>query len=175
VTVGSLPPGLTLSASGLLSGTPTAVGTYDFSVQATDANGCTGYRAVNMVVTAGSPPPAGGVDLYILTPCRVIDSRNSSPLAHLGTRDLQFTGVCGIPSTATAVVMNITAVAPATTGFLALYPTGSVWPGTSTLNYRAGKTRGNSAILPLSNLGKATILNNGATQHFIVDVTGYFQ
>jgi hypothetical protein len=27
----------------------------------------------------------------------------------------------------------------------------------------------------LSNLGKATILNNGSTQHFMVDVTGYFE
>jgi hypothetical protein len=40
VTIGSLPPGLTLSASGLLSGTPTAGGSFPFSVVATDANGC---------------------------------------------------------------------------------------------------------------------------------------
>lgn len=174
VPVGTLPPGLTLSVAGVLSGTPTAVGTYDFSVRATDANGCSGYRAVHMVVTAGSPP-ASGADLFILTPCRVIDSRNSSPLANLGTLDMQFTGVCGIPSSATAVVANITAVNPITSGFLALYPTGSAWPGTSTMNYRFGKTRANNAILPLSNLGKATILNNGSTQHFIIDVTGYFE
>ena len=174
VTVGSVPPGLTLSAAGVLSGTPAAAGTYDFSVQATDANGCTGYRAVHMVVTVGTPPPVGS-DLYILTPCRVVDSRSGSPLTHLATRDLQFTGVCGIPSSATAVVANITAINPITTGFLALYPTGSTWGGTSTMNYRFGKTRANNAILPLSNLGKATILNNGSTQHFIVDVTGYFK
>jgi len=36
VTVGSLPPGLSLDSDGTLSGTPTATGTYPFTVQATD-------------------------------------------------------------------------------------------------------------------------------------------
>jgi subtilisin family serine protease len=171
-TVGTLPPGLTLSSGGVLSGTPTTAGTYSFSVQATAANGCTGYRAINMVVTT-TPPP--GTKLYIVTPCRVVDSRNSTALANQATRDLQFTGVCGIPSSAVAVVANVTAISPATTGFLALYPTGSTWPGNSTISYRLGKTRANNAIQRLSNAGQATIYNNGATQHFIIDVTGYFQ
>ncbi len=42
VTGGALPPGLTLSGAGLLSGTPTAPGTFSFSVMATDAVGCPG-------------------------------------------------------------------------------------------------------------------------------------
>jgi len=36
VTAGSLPPGLSLSVGGLLSGTPTTVGSYAFTIQATD-------------------------------------------------------------------------------------------------------------------------------------------
>ena len=39
VTAGSLPPGLALAADGTLSGTPTAAGTYGFTVTATDASG----------------------------------------------------------------------------------------------------------------------------------------
>lgn len=39
---GSLPPGLTLSASGLLSGTPTETDSFSFSVTATDSSGGTG-------------------------------------------------------------------------------------------------------------------------------------
>lgn len=34
-----LPPGLALSAAGVISGTPTTAGVYGFSVVATDANG----------------------------------------------------------------------------------------------------------------------------------------
>jgi hypothetical protein len=37
---GNLPPGITLSASGQLAGTPSVIGTYQFTVIATDANNC---------------------------------------------------------------------------------------------------------------------------------------
>ena len=37
VTTGTLPPGITLSAGGVISGTPTTVGTSDFTVTATDS------------------------------------------------------------------------------------------------------------------------------------------
>ena len=49
-TGGSLPPGLSLSSSGVLSGTPTAAGLYSFTVTATDANGCTGNTAYALQV-----------------------------------------------------------------------------------------------------------------------------
>lgn len=47
----ALPPGLTLSTSGVLSGTPTAPGTYSFIVRSTDANGCFGERSYSQVIT----------------------------------------------------------------------------------------------------------------------------
>ncbi|WP_345293493.1 autotransporter domain-containing protein [Luteimonas vadosa] len=50
VTAGSLPAGLTLSSSGLISGTPTATGTFNFTVQATSSNGFSGTRAYSLVV-----------------------------------------------------------------------------------------------------------------------------
>jgi subtilisin family serine protease len=171
ITVGSGPPGVGVSSAGVLFGTPMTAGTFGFSVLATDANGCSGYRAFNVVIASA---PVVGRSLYVVTPCRIIDTRNSTPLANLATRDVTVAGACGIPSTAVAVVANITVVSPASGGFLALFPTGSTWPGNSTLNYRTGKTRANNAILTLSG-GKTTVLNNGSTQHFIVDVTGYFQ
>ena len=40
VVAGDLPPGLTLSRGGALSGTPTTAGSFTFAVRATDANGC---------------------------------------------------------------------------------------------------------------------------------------
>ena len=51
-TLGALPAGLTLSNSGLLSGTPTAPGLADFSVRASDANGCVGLQPYKLVVEA---------------------------------------------------------------------------------------------------------------------------
>lgn len=53
VTSGSLPPGLSLSPAGVLSGTATSAGTFGFTVTATDATGATGARTYTLVV---NPP-----------------------------------------------------------------------------------------------------------------------
>lgn len=53
VTGGSLPAGLTLdTATGQISGTPTAAGSAAFTVQVRDANGATASAAVSITVTA---------------------------------------------------------------------------------------------------------------------------
>jgi hypothetical protein len=50
---GSLPAGMTFS-SGILSGTPTEVGTFSFTVAASDSNGCNGVQSYTLVITCGS-------------------------------------------------------------------------------------------------------------------------
>jgi uncharacterized protein YhjY with autotransporter beta-barrel domain len=61
LTAGSLPGGITLSAGGTLAGTSNAVGTFNFSITATDANGQAGVRAYTINVAAPvltmTPPP----------------------------------------------------------------------------------------------------------------------
>ncbi|RDZ28228.1 putative Ig domain-containing protein [Lysobacter silvisoli] len=52
-TAGALPPGITLSA-GTLSGTPTAGGTFNFTITATDNHGQTGSRAYSLTVGAAT-------------------------------------------------------------------------------------------------------------------------
>ena len=57
ITAGALPTGLSLNAgTGLISGTPTAAGTFAVTVTATDANGCTGLRAYTLVINAAACP-----------------------------------------------------------------------------------------------------------------------
>ncbi len=69
VTAGSLPPGLSLSTGGTISGTPTAEGSYPFTVQVTDGAAGTAEKELAIVVLpAGSliittdSLPAGEVD-----------------------------------------------------------------------------------------------------------------
>ena len=52
VTAGALPSGLSLSSAGTLSGTPTAGGTFNFTVTATDAGSVSGARAYTLTVAA---------------------------------------------------------------------------------------------------------------------------
>ncbi|MCB1224233.1 MAG: putative Ig domain-containing protein [Verrucomicrobiales bacterium] len=49
-TLGSLPPGVTLSPGGVLSGTPTTGGVYGFTVGVTDNQGCTGERSYTLTI-----------------------------------------------------------------------------------------------------------------------------
>jgi CSLREA domain-containing protein len=51
-TSGSLPPGLSLSAAGSLSGNPTTQGSYSFTVTATGFGSCSGSRQYTLTITA---------------------------------------------------------------------------------------------------------------------------
>ena len=64
VSAGSLPTGLSLSASGQLSGKPTVAGHYDFTARVTDANGFTGTRAYSIGVTSS----AQTITAFVATP-----------------------------------------------------------------------------------------------------------
>jgi hypothetical protein len=55
VASGTLPAGLTLSAAGVLSGTPTAAGTSNFSVRVTEAGGCFSDVAYSLTVLIPAP------------------------------------------------------------------------------------------------------------------------
>ncbi len=65
-TASTLPNGITLATNGVLSGTPTVVGTFPIVVTVTDANGCTGTSATyNLVIncqtiTVTNPANANG-------------------------------------------------------------------------------------------------------------------
>ena len=50
VSSGALPPGVTLSSAGALSGAPTTAGEFNFTVTATDANSCAGSRSYTIFV-----------------------------------------------------------------------------------------------------------------------------
>lgn len=57
VPPGGLPPGLTLSPTGTLTGTPTAAGTYSFTVTATGQNNCGGSKIYTLIVTTAVCTP----------------------------------------------------------------------------------------------------------------------
>ena len=54
ITVGALPGGLSLGSNGAINGTPTATGVFNFTVTATDQNGCTGSQAFKHLGGSGS-------------------------------------------------------------------------------------------------------------------------
>jgi hypothetical protein len=67
VTAGTLPPGLTLTSAGVLSGTPTSFGTFTFTVTSTDALGFSGTRTYTLVGVATSIPVNSPWGLALMT------------------------------------------------------------------------------------------------------------
>ena len=112
---------------------------------------------------------------YLVTPCRIADTRASTAIASGATRTVSAAGVCGIPADAKSIAANVTVVAPAADGWMAIYAADIPWAGTSTLNYRAGRSRANSSIVRLSATGQIIVRNAGTSTHVLVDVTGYFR
>src|SRR4030095_6639335 len=56
---GGLPPGMSLSPSGVVSGTPTTAGTFTITVQVTDATGAIATQTITQEVIVCMPPPSG--------------------------------------------------------------------------------------------------------------------
>ena len=75
---GALPPGLTLDDSGLLSGTPSASGTYTFTVSATNGNGTTSTSAITITIGAIPTPPVPPTPAPPGTPTSVVASAGNA-------------------------------------------------------------------------------------------------
>jgi sugar lactone lactonase YvrE len=60
---GALPPGLSLATNGLISGTPTANGTFNFTVKVTDALSATDTQALSLTVLAPNLVLNGGFEM----------------------------------------------------------------------------------------------------------------
>jgi CSLREA domain-containing protein len=122
---------------------------------------------------------------FTVAPCRVADTRNppgpsgGPALAANTVRAFPVAGLCAIPSTATAVAINLAIVQPSDGGDLRVFPTGGVAPLASALNFRSGIVRANNAIVALGTGGQISVQCDmaapaGSTQ-FLFDVFGYFQ
>jgi hypothetical protein len=122
--------------------------------------------------------------LHTVTPCRLLDTRDpSGPYGGPGlpgsqSRTFAFTGRCGIPVAAKAVSINVTITGATGPGHLTLFPGGSPLPLVSNLNFSAGQTRANNAVVRLGPDGTVAIFSGqgaGGTVQTIVDVNGYFE
>jgi hypothetical protein len=184
---------LTYSASNLPSGASFTPATRTFSWTPTYDQAGT-YPAVVFTVADAQAIDSESITIavtdnpstrgfYTVVPCRVLDTRSADgpyggPALVAGAdRTFTVAGQCGIPAAADAVSVNLTVTGATAAGNLRLYPAGIPLPLVSTVNYIAGATRGNNAIVPLNALGEMAVrcAQASGTAHFILDVNGYFQ
>jgi hypothetical protein len=121
-----------------------------------------------------APSGAGGLSLYNVTPCRVLDTRNPSgspPFS--GTQSVTVAGsLCPVAGGAQAYVFNATVVPSGLLGYLTLWPQGQSQPLVSTLNALDGAVTSNMAIVPTTN-GSISDFATDPT-HLVLDISGYF-
>jgi len=119
-----------------------------------------------------APPGTGGLSLYAVTPCRVIDTRNGMGPVN-GVLSVNVVGSpCEPPSTAQAYVLNATVVPDGRMGYLTLWPAGETQPVVSTLNAVDGALTSNMAIVPTTN-GSINVFTEDPTDLFL-DISSYF-
>ena len=119
-------------------------------------------------------PTAGGMSLYNVTPCRVLDTRNppGTPPVN-GTINVGVVSTpCGIPGAAQAYVFNVTALPSVGLGHLTLWPQGEPQPAPSTLNSWDGALGNNLAIITATNGLISAYASDPA--YLIFDIFGYF-
>jgi hypothetical protein len=128
---------------------------------------------------SGTPVDPGA--FHPLAPARVLDTRTglgapASSAASLGTASFQVAGVGGVPAPgASAVVLNVTVATPQASGFATVFPSGVSRPGTSTLNFPAGRTVPNLVTVKLGADGKVNAYNGSlGSVRFVADVFGYY-
>ncbi|MCU1388725.1 MAG: hypothetical protein JWL72_2063 [Ilumatobacteraceae bacterium] len=166
-TIGCTPP----------SGSSFPVGTTTVTCTATNLDEQFSTTSFTVTVVAGT-------DYVALAPGRLADTRTGQPtidglFAGEGPRaagsslQLVVGGRGGVPTDATAVVLNVTATEPGGSGFVTVYPCGVTQPTASNLNFAVGATIPNAVITKIG-AGGSVCLFTSQPVHLVVDVNGYF-
>ncbi len=152
----------------------TTLGGYPLTI--TGQNGPT-IHSTSVTLNVNGPPVA--MRFVPVTPCRIADTRNPTGpfggpfLSGATFREFDIpNSACGIPATATAYSLNITAIPKAGLGFLAAVPCGQQQPLTSNLN-SDGRVKAVAAIVPAGTNGGVCLFPTQDTD-VILDINGYF-
>ncbi len=119
-----------------------------------------------------------GSRLVPVAPDRLLDTRSGigAARARVGAgRDvvLSITGR-GVPSNATAVALNVSAVRPSEQTYLTVYPDGEQRPTASSLNPDPGAVSANLVIAKLGEGGRIRLFNASGHVDLLADLTAYF-
>jgi hypothetical protein len=131
--------------------------------------------------------PIGSGSYRAVTPMRIRDDRMGSPFAPAGTAAsfqaiAGADGVTGVPATARAVVLNVTAAEftsatetfPSDSGFVQLAPSDQIDVRTSSVNFRRGADVANLAVVPIGPDGRIRITASIPVP-LILDVLGWYE
>lgn len=139
---------------------------------------------------AGPTPRAGAASptestFVPIVPCRIANTQNGQPLGvgelrgfamHGDTRPQGGAAACGIPTYATALEINVTAVRSEGNGYLRLGPTDAATPNATFLNYTSGVNLSNAGTVAVESGAGLNLQVRAFVRptHVVIDVLGYY-
>lgn len=148
-----------------------------------DGRICVFTRAATHLVVDASGVIPTDVFRPLPAPARLVDTRRGEVTADrafegggmqpaYGTMQLRVAGRVGIPSDATAVVLNVTSTASLDRGFVTTHPRGSSRPTAANLSYPGGDNISNLVVAGIGAGGDVCVFTRNPT-HLVVDVIGW--
>lgn len=165
VSGGSLPPGMTLSTSGVLSGTPTTAGSYSFTVTAVDNSTAPGPYSGNQAYTLNVDPAALSI------------AANSAGMTYGGTvpaLTVSYTGFVNgdnASSLTAQPTLSTAATSASPAGPYSITPSGASDPN-YTISYVNGTLTINPATLTIT-ANNANMIYGGTLPALTVSYTGF--
>lgn len=152
---------------GLTNGT-----SYTFTVAAGNAYGAGPASSASNPVTPAPPPGTWPGRFHSLNPVRVLDTRSGmGPLGAGQTLSLSLRPFVG--PTASAVLLNVTAVDQTTPSYLSVSPNLGCGQATSNLNFVPGVAVPNLVQATLNSQGSVYIFNLAGSTDVVADLFGY--
>jgi len=120
-----------------------------------------------------SPGPDGLFNPVI--PARLLDTRPTAALGPGTVQTLQVSGRGNLPASGVAAaVLNVTVTEGTQVSYITAWPADATKPLVSNLNFTAGQTVANRAVVKLSSDGKVKFFNSLGAVQLVVDVNGWF-
>ena len=142
------------------------------------ASGTFDRRSSPSAYAAGAGTPGG--EFFTMDPLRILDTRSGlgAPAAAVRAGQplrVRVTGHGSVPASGVmAVVLNVTVDAPSAPAFLTVYPSGAARPNASNLNFVAGQTVANLAVVGVGSNGSVDIFINNGQSTVIFDIVGWY-
>jgi hypothetical protein len=133
-----------------------------------------GNGALFQCVARGTPGTWVRVGFNPLNPTRILDTRTTSPIGANSSINLTVGGSFGVPTQASAIVVNATVTQGTAQSFLTIYPEGTTRPLASNLNWVAGQTIPNLVTVKLGTGGGITIYNAAGSVDVVLDLAGFY-
>jgi hypothetical protein len=134
--------------------------------------------------TDASNPSATGAKFTPANPARITDTRPGSGFPNEGktlgpntTLPVQVSGVGKVPASGvTAAVMNVTVTNTTAQSFLTVWPSATIRPTASDLNWVSGQTVPNLVVVKLGTSpgGGIQVFNATGNTDVVVDVSGWY-